>query len=139
MGIILGTGGDDCVDLCASLFCVCGRYGARAQKSRHTNDHSGGSRVLVAGIVMMSTVVGIEATTITQATATPTSMKQGQTLQLPPATEQTITPSAPFVPLGHTRRLIVGNWTKTRAKDLITGRRCSNYTHRGQLTIKSWG
>ena len=35
---------------------VCGRYGARAQKSRATNDRSGGSRVLVAGIVMISTV-----------------------------------------------------------------------------------
>ena len=56
MGMILGTGGDDCVDLCASLFCVCGRYGDRAQKPRHTNDPSGGSRVLVAGIVMISTV-----------------------------------------------------------------------------------
>ena len=46
----------DCVDLCASLFRVCGRYGARAQKSRDTNDPSGGSSVLVAGIVMISTV-----------------------------------------------------------------------------------
>ena len=42
MGMILGTGGDDCVDMCASLFRVCGRYGARAQKSRDTNDPSGG-------------------------------------------------------------------------------------------------
>ena len=58
MGMILGTGGDDCVDLCASLFCVYGRYGARAQKSRDTNDPSGGSIVLVAGIVMISTVGG---------------------------------------------------------------------------------
>ena len=49
------TGGDDCVDLCASLFRVCGRCGARAQKSRDTNDPSGGSRVLVTGIVMIST------------------------------------------------------------------------------------
>ena len=56
MGMILGTGGDDCVDLCASLFCVCGRYRSRAQKSRATNDRSGGSRVLIAGIVMISTV-----------------------------------------------------------------------------------
>ena len=56
MGMILGTVGDDCVDLCASLFCVCGRYGAWAQKLRSTNDRSGGSRVLVAGIVMISTV-----------------------------------------------------------------------------------
>ena len=31
-------------------------YGARAQKSRHMNDPSGGSRVLIAGIVMISTV-----------------------------------------------------------------------------------
>ena len=31
----------DCVDLCASLFCVCGRYGARYQKLRDTNDPSG--------------------------------------------------------------------------------------------------
>ena len=46
----------DCVDLCASLFCVCGRYGASAQKSRDTNDPSGGSHVLVAGIVMISTL-----------------------------------------------------------------------------------
>ena len=58
MGMILGTGGDDCVDLCASLFRVCRRYGARDQKSRATNDRSGGSRVLVAGIVMISTVGG---------------------------------------------------------------------------------
>ena len=54
--MILGTGGDDCVDLCASLFRVCGRYGARAQKPRATNDRSGGSRVLVAWILMISTV-----------------------------------------------------------------------------------
>ena len=58
MGMILGTGGDDCVDLCASLFRVCGRYGARAQKSRAKNDRSRGSRVLVTGIVMISTVGG---------------------------------------------------------------------------------
>ena len=32
--MILGTGGDDCVELCASLFCVCGRYRARSQKSK---------------------------------------------------------------------------------------------------------
>ena len=35
MGVILGTGGDDCVDLCATLFRVCGRYGARAQNHPH--------------------------------------------------------------------------------------------------------
>ena len=58
MGMILGTGGDDCVDLCASSFCVCGRYRARAQKSRATNGRSWGSRLLVAGIVMISTVGG---------------------------------------------------------------------------------
>ena len=56
MGMILGTGGDDYVDLCAPLFCVCGRYGAQAQKSRHMNDPSGGSQVLVARSVMISTV-----------------------------------------------------------------------------------
>ena len=56
MGMILGTGGDDCVDLCASLFRVCGCYGSRAQKSRATNDRSGGSQVLIAGIVIISTV-----------------------------------------------------------------------------------
>ena len=50
------NGKADCVDLCASLFRVCGRYGAQAQKSRDTNDPSGDSRVLVAGIVMISTV-----------------------------------------------------------------------------------
>ena len=33
-----------------------GRYGARAQKSRDTNDRSGGYRVLVEGIVLISTV-----------------------------------------------------------------------------------
>ena len=49
----------DCVDLCASLFLVCGRYGARAQKSRDTNDPSRGSCVLVAGIVIISTVGGV--------------------------------------------------------------------------------
>ena len=54
--MIFGTGGDDCVDLCASLFCVCGRYGDRAQKSRATNDRSRGSHVLVSGIVMIYTV-----------------------------------------------------------------------------------
>ena len=36
------------------VFRVCGRYGARAQKSRATNDRSRCSRVLVAGIVMIS-------------------------------------------------------------------------------------
>ena len=56
MGMILETGGDDCVDLYASLFRVCGRYGSQAQKSRAMNDRSGGSRVLVAGIVLISTV-----------------------------------------------------------------------------------
>ena len=55
-GWFWGTGGDDCVDLCASLFRFCGRYGARAQKSRATNDRSGGSRVLVIGIVLIPTV-----------------------------------------------------------------------------------
>ena len=54
--MILGTGGDDSVELCASIFRVCGRYGARAQKSRAMNDRSRGYRVLVAGIVMISTV-----------------------------------------------------------------------------------
>ena len=44
------------MDLCASLFRVCGRYGAQSQKSRDTNDPSGGSRVLVARIVIISTV-----------------------------------------------------------------------------------
>ena len=38
------------------LFRDSGRYGARAQKSRDTNDCSGGSRVLVEGIVLISTV-----------------------------------------------------------------------------------
>ena len=42
------------MDLC--LFRDCGRYGARAQKSRATNDRSGGSRVLVEGIVLIFTV-----------------------------------------------------------------------------------
>ena len=56
MGMTLGTGDDDCVDVCASLLRVCGRYGYRAQKSRATNDRSGGSQVFVAGIVKMSTV-----------------------------------------------------------------------------------
>ena len=56
MGMILVTGGDDCVDLCASLFRVCGRYGARAQKPRAMNDRSRGSQVFVAGIVVISTV-----------------------------------------------------------------------------------
>ena len=56
MSIILGTGGDDCLDMCASLLRVCGRYEARTQESRVANDHSGGSRVLVAGIVMISTM-----------------------------------------------------------------------------------
>ena len=45
------------MDLC--LFRDFGRYGARAQKSRATNDRSGGSRVLVEGIVLISTV-GVE-------------------------------------------------------------------------------
>ena len=44
------------VDLCASLFRVCERYGARAQTLRDTNDPSRGSRVLVTGIVMIPTV-----------------------------------------------------------------------------------
>ena len=55
MGMVLGTGGDDCVDLCASIFRVCGHYRARAQKSIYMNDPSGGC-VLVAGIVMIYTV-----------------------------------------------------------------------------------
>ena len=42
------------MDLC--LFCDCGRYGARAQKSRATNDRRGRSRVLVKGIVLVYTV-----------------------------------------------------------------------------------
>ena len=42
------------MDLC--LFRLFGCYGARAQKSRDTNDRSGGSRVLVEGIVLISTV-----------------------------------------------------------------------------------
>ena len=42
------------MDLC--IFCVCGRYLAKDQKSRATNDRSGGSRVLVAVIVLISTV-----------------------------------------------------------------------------------
>ena len=42
------------MDLC--LFRDFGRYGARAQKSRATNDRSGGSRVLFEGIVLISTV-----------------------------------------------------------------------------------
>ena len=54
--LIVTTGGDDCMDLCASLFRVCGRYGSWAQKSRETNDPSGGYGVLVSGIVMISTV-----------------------------------------------------------------------------------
>ena len=37
----------------------------------------------------MPTVVGIEATVITLATATPTTMTQDQKLWLPPETEQT--------------------------------------------------
>ena len=42
------------VDLC--IFRYCGRYGDRSQKSRATNDRSGGSCVLVEGIVLISTV-----------------------------------------------------------------------------------
>ena len=42
------------MDLC--LIRDCGRYGARAPKPRAMNDRSGGSRVLVKGIVMISTV-----------------------------------------------------------------------------------
>ena len=67
------------------------------------------------------------------------SNERDRTLQMPTATEQKTSPSAPFAPFVHTRRLIVGNWIKTRAKDLITGRRCSNDTRRGQLTIKIRG
>ena len=79
----------------------------------------------------MPTGVGITATKITPATVTPTAMKQDRTLQLTPATEQIIAPSAMFVPFGHTQGLTVGNWIKTRARDLITGRRCSNDTRQG--------
>ena len=53
------NGKADCVDLCASLLRVCVRYGARAKKSRDTNDPSRGSCVLVAGIVIISTVGGV--------------------------------------------------------------------------------
>ena len=38
------------------LFRDCGLYGALSQKSRSTDDRSGGSRVLVEGVVMISTV-----------------------------------------------------------------------------------
>ena len=56
-GVKEGRNGEaDCVDLCASLFHVCGRYGDRSQKSRDMNDPSGGSRVLVSGILIISTV-----------------------------------------------------------------------------------
>ena len=75
----------------------------------------------------MPTVVGIVATAITPATATP------------PATEQTIAPSDPFVPFVNTRQLIVGNWIKTRAKDLITGQCCSNDARRGSINNKEPG
>ena len=48
--------GDDCVDLCASVLRVCGRYGARDQKSRAMNERIRGSHVLVTVTVMISTV-----------------------------------------------------------------------------------
>ena len=47
----------------------------------------------------MPTGVGIKETSITPATATPTAMKQDPAMQLPPAPEQAIAPSAPFPPL----------------------------------------
>ena len=50
------NGKADCMDLCASLCLVCGRCRAQSQKSRDTNDPSGGSRVFVAVILMISTV-----------------------------------------------------------------------------------
>ena len=87
----------------------------------------------------MPTGVGILAIEITSTTATLTAMEQDRTLKLPPAPEKKIAPSAPFVPLIHTQRLIVGNWIKTRARDLITGLRFSNDTRWGQLTVKSRG
>ena len=45
------------MDLC--LFRDCGRYGDRDQKPRATNDPSRGSRVLVEGIVLISSLVSI--------------------------------------------------------------------------------
>ena len=56
------------------------------------------------------TVVGIEATAITPATATLTTMTQDRTLWLPPATEQKISLGNPFVPFVNMQRLIVGIW-----------------------------
>ena len=44
------------------LFRDFGRYGARAQKSRDTNDRSGGSSVLVEGIVLISTGIVLIST-----------------------------------------------------------------------------
>ena len=45
------------------------------------------------------TVVGMEATAITPATATPTAMERDRTRQLTSETEQTITSIAPFFSL----------------------------------------
>ena len=47
------------IPLALCVFFVFGRYGARAQKSRDTNDRSGGSHVLVTGVVLIS-IVGVE-------------------------------------------------------------------------------
>ena len=78
----------------------------------------------------MPTVVGIEATIITPATATPTTMARDQTQWLTPEKKQTIYLSAPCVPFVPMQRLIVGSWIKTKAKDLITGQLCSNEKRR---------
>ena len=82
-------------------------------------------------------MVGITATGITMATATPTAMTRYRKLWLPPITEQIIALSEPFVPFVYMQELIVGSWIKTKTKDLITGQLCSNDTRRVQVTIKS--
>ena len=101
-----------------------------------TNTNTGGATSAGAEI---PTVVGIEATVITTATATPTTMTRDRTMWLPPTTEPTISLSTPCVPFDRMQQLIVGSWIKTKAKDLIIGQLCSNETCRGQVTIKSRG
>ena len=87
------------------------------------------------------TVGGIVATAIPTATATvtPTEMTRYRKLWLAPATEPKTALIVTFVPFVRMQQLIVGNWIRTKAKDLIIGQVFSNETRRGQVSIKSQG
>ena len=78
-------------------------------------------------------MIGIETTTVPTATetATPPEMTRDRTMWLVPTTEPKIALSATFVPCVCMQELIVGNWIRTRAKDVIIGQVCSNEIRQG--------